>query len=51
MSMQRQMPTLGQPSRTTAIHPRREPQLPSACAPIPARGPKLGAAATGTNSR
>jgi hypothetical protein len=31
MSMQRQMPTLGQP--------------------IPARGPKLGATATGTSSR
>ena len=51
MTMQRQMPKLGQPSRTTATHPRREPQLPSACAPIPARGPKLDAIAVGSSSR
>lgn len=50
MSAPRQMPSLGQPSRTLPTH-RSEPQLPSAPAPIPARGPYLGTSVAAPRSR
>jgi hypothetical protein len=44
MSAPRQMPRLGQPGKTGESASRREPSLPTHCAPVAARGPKLGAA-------
>lgn len=41
MSVSRQMPKLGPPTKTTEAGARRQPRLPSGCAPVPARGPKL----------